>query len=76
MCCYSGEDCHPDSALCLASPNGPLGLYDNGSSIWRRSCTDAAWQDPACLAIAYGKTPFRWKLEDVARSMAVNAIRG
>ena len=58
MCCYSGENCYPGSALCLTSPHGPVGPYDNGSSIWRRSCTDFTWQDGACLAIAYGKTPF------------------
>lgn len=58
MCCYSGENCDP-TGLCLASPNGPVGQYDNGSSIWRRSCTDVTWQDSACLAIAYGKTTFR-----------------
>ncbi len=59
MCCYNGENCYLGSALCMASPNGPVGPNDNGSSIWRRSCTDFTWQDPACLAIAYGKTPFR-----------------
>lgn len=57
MCCYSGDDCHP-SGLCLASPSGPVGQYDNGSAIWRRSCTDFTWQDGACLAIAYSKTSF------------------
>ena len=55
MCCYSGENC--SDGLCLSNPNGPVGLYDNGSSIWRRSCTDVTWQDPACLAIGYGKSP-------------------
>lgn len=58
MCCYTGENCQPNSALCLTSPNGPVGPYDNGSSIWRRSCTDVTWQDAACLAIAYGKSPY------------------
>ena len=55
LCCYSGETCTASSGLCIASPNGNVGTYDNGSSIWRRSCTDVAWQDDACLAIAYGK---------------------
>lgn len=39
LCCYSGENC-ARKGLCLASPNGPGGQYDNDSSIWRRSCTD------------------------------------
>lgn len=55
MCCYTGERCLPGSGLCLASPNGNVAPHDNGSSIWRRSCTDTTWQDPACLAIAYGR---------------------
>ncbi|KAM0794043.1 hypothetical protein BDR22DRAFT_967979 [Usnea florida] len=52
MCCYTGENCLPNG-LCIATPNGPVGPYDNSSSIWRRSCTDITWQDLACLAIAY-----------------------
>ena len=56
MCCYSGEDCHWSSGLCLTGPNGPTGPDDGGSSIWRRSCTDFTWQDPACLGIAYRKS--------------------
>ena len=67
MCCYRGEDCYPNSALCLASQHGPLGSYDNGSSIWRRSCTDADWQDPACLAIAYGKSSLSVFVEELER---------
>lgn len=55
MCCYDGEECVSLSGLCLATPNGLAGQYDNGSSIWRRSCTDVTWQDPACLAIAYSE---------------------
>lgn len=55
MCCYSDEQCDL-TGLCLASPNGPVGQYDhNKTSIWRRSCTDETWQDPACFAIGYGK---------------------
>ena len=78
MCCYSGENCHPDSGLCIANPNGPVGPHDNWSSIWRRSCTDLTWQDPACLAVAYGK----WSvsaikdcvLEDVVASVAKSIV--
>ena len=76
MCCYSGENCQ-SSGLCLASPNGPVGQYDNGSSIWRRSCTDITWQDSACLAIAYGKMFFTTRLSspETNRLGADNAIR-
>lgn len=59
MCCYGGEQCVEGSGLCLAEPNGVPGPYDNGSSIWRRSCTDVTWQDGACLAIAYGESHCR-----------------
>ena len=55
LCCYSGENCTHD-ALCLAAPNGTPGPHDNGSSIWRRSCTDSTWQDPGCPPIAYGES--------------------
>ena len=51
MCCWSGEECRPDG-LCTGSPDGPVAAYDNAVSIWRRSCTDFTWQDPACVAIA------------------------
>ena len=78
MCCYTGEGCHSSSGLCLTSPNGPVGPYDDGSSIWRRSCTDLTWQDPACLAIAYGRAHLSLRaciFETVARSVANSAIR-
>ena len=77
MCCYAGEECLFGSGLCLASPNGPVGPHDNGSSIWRRSCTDFTWQDPACLAIAYGRAHLllrAYVLEHVTRSVANSAI--
>lgn len=32
--------------------SGIPGLYDDGRSFWRDSCTDPRWQDPACLAMA------------------------
>lgn len=51
MCCYSGESCL-SSGLCLNSPAGLVGPNDGGKSIWRRSCSDYTWQDPACIAIA------------------------
>ena len=71
MCCYSGESCQPQSGLCLASPNGPVGQYDmNGSSIWRRSCTDVTWQDDACLAVAYGKKSSHLELVFLKMSQA------
>ena len=78
MCCYTGENCLSGSGLCLASPNGPVGPNDNKSSIWRRSCTDLTWQDPACLAIAYGRAHLSLKaciFEDVVRSVANSAVR-
>ena len=77
MCCYSGEICSIGSTLCVASPNGPVGQYDNGSSIWRRSCTDVTWQDPACFAIAYREISLSSNtciLEDVERLVADSAI--
>ena len=61
LCCYTGENCG-QNGLCLGSPNGPVSSYDNGVSIWRRSCTDITWQDDACLAIAYSQSPIRYKL--------------
>lgn len=72
MCCYSGESCLEDSGLCLADPNGTPGQYDNGSSIWRRSCTDIAWQDAACLAVAWGRKLNREPcfIQCLSRSMA------
>ena len=77
MCCYQDESCHP-SALCLASPYGPVGKYDANESIWRRSCTDITWQDKACLAIAHGTDalPLQFCIpQDVVRSMADMIIR-
>ena len=77
MCCYTGEGCAYGSGLCLASPNGPVGPHDNGSSIWRRSCTDVTWQDLACLAVAYGRvhlSPRACVLEHVARSVANSVV--
>ena len=56
MCCANGEDCRVDG-LCTGSANGLTGPYDNGKAIWRRSCTDFAWQDPACVAIAPSAKP-------------------
>ena len=78
MCCYTGKGCLFGSGLCLARPNGPVGPDDNGSSIWRRSCTDLTWQDPACLAIAYGRAYLSLRaciLKNVARPVANSVIR-
>ena len=77
MCCYSGvQDCGLNG-LCLDKPNGPVGEYDNESSIWRRSCTDYTWQDPACLAIAYNWSISRKSLYSkvVTRLRADSIIR-
>lgn len=51
MCCQSDKDCL-SAGLCTAAPNGPVGPDDDNKAIWRRSCSDYTWQDPACLAIA------------------------
>ena len=51
MCCYPNEDCLPNG-LCTGSPAGLVGPNDGGKAIWRRSCSDYTWQDPACIAIA------------------------
>ena len=52
MCCFSDETCLAEGLCAGSSPHGPVGEYDNGSSIWRRSCSDKEWRDMACLAIA------------------------
>ena len=35
--------------------NGLVGPYDYDKAIWRQTCSDFMWQDPACLAIAPSK---------------------
>ncbi|CAO1601401.1 hypothetical protein XANCAGTX0491_005064 [Xanthoria calcicola] len=55
MCCRGFEQCI-GSGLCLSTPTGRIGQYDNDTAIRRRSCTDYSWQDGACLAIA----PFKY----------------
>ena len=56
MCCFANEKCLAEG-LCLGAPLGLVGQYDDGMAIWRRSCSDYMWQDPACLAIAPGRPP-------------------
>jgi hypothetical protein len=51
MCCQGNEEYLHDG-LCAGAPNGPVGPDDDNKAIWRRSCSDYTWQDPACLAIA------------------------
>lgn len=51
MCCHRSDLCNQDG-LCITVPRGLIGTYDEGRSIWRRSCSDYTWQDPACLAMA------------------------
>ena len=52
MCCNSDDECLPEGLCAGSSPHGPVGEHDDDSSIWRRSCSDKEWRDPACLAIA------------------------
>ena len=62
MCCdrQTGDDCI-QPGLCADAPFGAVGPYDNDQSIWRRSCSDYTWQDPACFAIAARKYSTRSK---------------
>lgn len=56
MCCDSAFSKDFDKCIggiCVYNySSGARGLYDHGQSFYRDSCTDRAWQDPACLAMA------------------------
>ncbi|MCJ1471341.1 hypothetical protein MMC07_009989 [Pseudocyphellaria aurata] len=44
--------CTPCGLCVYNRTEGAQGPYDNGNSVWRDSCSDPTWKDPACLAIA------------------------
>ena len=52
MCCYGDDKCLPEGLCAGSSPHGPVGEFDDNSSIWRKSCSDKTWKNRACLAIA------------------------
>ena len=56
MCC--DEASSPFFSSCTGGicaytyASGVQGLYDDGLSLWRDSCTDPTWRDPACVKMA------------------------
>lgn len=46
MCCNTQSSDRPDKG----NPDG-LCVRPEGTDLWRGSCTDRTWQDPACLRI-------------------------
>src|SRR5258708_7701358 len=46
MCCAIGPGRDGTQDICLSN-----GLCSNQLVIWRESCTDPTWKDPACLKL-------------------------
>jgi hypothetical protein len=54
MCCAVGPGRDGSQDVCLSGADTGLcgnAILNDAAGVWRESCTDPTWQDPACLKI-------------------------